>query len=96
MELLELKNSQAKTCWNAMAERLMGSIDLRSLNGRQTDPQLPLIDFSLPPIFLNSLIFWMRWVRLRLGRLCPENGSVSLLARGCPPGLGLSGKSVIL
>jgi hypothetical protein len=76
-----------------MAERLMGFIDLRSLNGRQTDPQLPLIDYLFPLLLPD---FLMRWVRLRLRPPCLDNGSVSLLARGCPPGLGLSGKLVIL
>ena len=38
----------------------------------------------------------MRWVRLRLGRACSDNGSVSLLALGCSLGFGLAGKVVTL
>ena len=38
----------------------------------------------------------MRWVRLRLGRPCSDDGSVSLLARGCPLDFGLAGKVVTL
>ena len=38
----------------------------------------------------------MRWVRLRLGCACSDDGSVSLLTRVCPLGFGLAGKVVTL
>jgi hypothetical protein len=66
------------------------SIDLWALIGRQTDLQLPLIDSPFPLLLPD---FFMRWVRLRLGRPCPDNGSVSLMVRGCSPGFGFGRKS---
>jgi hypothetical protein len=55
MELLELRNLQAKTYWYATAERLLGSIDLRPLIGRHDDLQLPWIDYPFPLLFLDIL-----------------------------------------
>jgi hypothetical protein len=69
------------------------SIDLWPSIGRQTDLQLPLIDYPFPLLLPD---FFMRWVRLRLGRPCPDNGSLSLMVRGCSPGFELAGKVVNL
>jgi hypothetical protein len=37
----------------------------------------------------------MRWVHLRLGRACSDDGSMIFLERGLSLGLGLTGKLVI-